>query len=77
MPASPTNRPCSFHYHLDSWAYIKSKDLQNPGNKREILCDDNLKAVFQGQCVGWVIGAGWREGEAHELWLTHHLTLNA
>ncbi|WBH16465.1 SWIB/MDM2 domain-containing protein [Sphingomonas radiodurans] len=28
------------------WAYIKSKDLQNPENKREILADDNLKKVF-------------------------------
>lgn len=29
-----------------SWSYIKDKDLQNPSNKREILCDDSLKAVF-------------------------------
>jgi chromatin remodeling complex protein RSC6 len=28
------------------WAYIKSKDLQNPENKREILADENLKKVF-------------------------------
>ncbi|MBJ6123218.1 MULTISPECIES: SWIB/MDM2 domain-containing protein [Sphingomonas] len=28
------------------WDYIKSKNLQNPENKREILADDNLKKVF-------------------------------
>jgi len=28
------------------WDYIKSKNLQNPENKREILADENLKKVF-------------------------------
>ncbi|MBB5715506.1 SWIB/MDM2 domain-containing protein [Sphingomonas aerophila] len=28
------------------WEYIKSNNLQNPENKREILADDNLKKVF-------------------------------
>ena len=28
------------------WDYIKSHDLQNPENRREILSDDNLKRVF-------------------------------
>jgi len=28
------------------WVYIKDGDLQNPDNKREILCDPRLKAVF-------------------------------
>ncbi len=28
------------------WVYIKKHDLQNPTNKREILADDKLKAVF-------------------------------
>ena len=31
------------------WAYIKAKDLQNPANKRNILADDKLKAVFGGK----------------------------
>ena len=31
------------------WDYIKSKDLQNPENRREILADDALKAVFDGK----------------------------
>ena len=28
------------------WAYIRKHDLQNPENRREILADDKLKAVF-------------------------------
>ncbi|KAL3939354.1 MAG: hypothetical protein SGBAC_005912 [Bacillariaceae sp.] len=31
------------------WVYIKQKELQNPENKREILCDDNLKAIMDGK----------------------------
>ena len=33
------------------WAYIKDNDLQNPANKREILCDGNLRAVFNADKV--------------------------
>jgi len=29
------------------WEYIKSNDLQNPSDKREILCDDKLRAVMK------------------------------
>jgi chromatin remodeling complex protein RSC6 len=28
------------------WDYIKQHNLQNPSNKRNILCDDALKAVM-------------------------------
>jgi chromatin remodeling complex protein RSC6 len=28
------------------WDYIKQRNLQNPANKRNILCDDALKAVM-------------------------------
>lgn len=28
------------------WDYIKDHGLQNPANKRNILCDDKLKAVM-------------------------------
>ncbi len=28
------------------WAYIKKHDLQDPKDRRFILCDDKLKAVF-------------------------------
>lgn len=31
------------------WEYIKKHDLQNPKNKRNILADDKLKAVFDGK----------------------------
>jgi upstream activation factor subunit UAF30 len=29
------------------WDYIKEKGLQNPDDKREILCDDNMKTIFK------------------------------
>ncbi|KAK9319894.1 SWIB/MDM2 domain-containing protein [Lipomyces orientalis] len=28
------------------WTYIKDNDLQNPEDKREILCDDKMRPVF-------------------------------
>ncbi|KAI0692090.1 SWIB/MDM2 domain-containing protein [Cytidiella melzeri] len=28
------------------WDYIKEKGLQNPNDKREILCDDRMKSIF-------------------------------
>ncbi|KAL1741344.1 SWIB/MDM2 domain-containing protein [Schizophyllum fasciatum] len=28
------------------WVYIKANELQNPNNKREIVCDDALRRVF-------------------------------
>lgn len=31
------------------WAYIKEHGLQNPANKRNILADDKLKAIFGGK----------------------------
>jgi chromatin remodeling complex protein RSC6 len=31
------------------WEYIKAKNLQNPQNKREILADDKLQAIFGGK----------------------------
>ncbi|KAI5344619.1 PREDICTED: upstream activation factor subunit [Prunus dulcis] len=31
------------------WAHIKLHNLQNPANKREIHCDDKLKAIFEGK----------------------------
>ena len=31
------------------WEYIKKNDLQNPKNKRNILADDKLKAIFSGK----------------------------
>ena len=31
------------------WEYIKKHDLQNPQNKRNILADEKLKAIFAGK----------------------------
>lgn len=31
------------------WVYIKAHNLQNPANKRNILADEKLKAVFGGK----------------------------
>ncbi len=31
------------------WEYIKAHNLQNPQNKRNILADDTLKAIFGGK----------------------------
>ena len=31
------------------WQYIKKYDLQNPQNKRNILADAKLKAIFGGK----------------------------
>ncbi|MGB1581773.1 MAG: SWIB/MDM2 domain-containing protein [Nevskiales bacterium] len=31
------------------WAYIKSNNLQDPANKRNINADDKLKPVFGGK----------------------------
>lgn len=28
------------------WDHIRAKNLQNPANKREILCDEKLKGIF-------------------------------
>ena len=33
------------------WAHIKRKGLQNPKNKREILADDKLRAIFGRDAV--------------------------
>ncbi|KAK1417479.1 hypothetical protein QVD17_26607 [Tagetes erecta] len=33
------------------WAYIKENDLQNPKNKRKILCDEMLQEVFRVKSI--------------------------
>ncbi|KAJ9561123.1 hypothetical protein OSB04_006283 [Centaurea solstitialis] len=41
------------------WAYIKEKDLQDPANKRVIICDDKLKKIFgERDHVGFLEIAG-------------------
>ena len=34
------------------WDYIKEKGLQNPTDKREILCDDKMKSIFGVDKIG-------------------------
>lgn len=33
------------------WAYIKEKDLQNPKNRRKILCDEMLHDIFRVKSI--------------------------
>ncbi|KAL8641544.1 MAG: hypothetical protein Q9228_001664 [Teloschistes exilis] len=58
------NRSGGFHVNLDLpgslsrpqtvkkiWEYVREHDLQDPGDKRWIRCDDALKAVFKSEKV--------------------------
>lgn len=33
------------------WEYVKARDLQNPKDKRQIMCDNAMRAVFKGDSV--------------------------
>ncbi|XP_068634191.1 uncharacterized protein [Aristolochia californica] len=33
------------------WAYIRKNNLQDPNNKRKIICNDELKLVFETDCT--------------------------
>lgn len=33
------------------WAYVKERDLQDPSDKRQIRCDDLLRAVFKSDRI--------------------------
>ncbi|KAK2992250.1 hypothetical protein RJ640_005737 [Escallonia rubra] len=33
------------------WQYIRKNNLQDPSNKRKIICDDALRAVFEIDCT--------------------------
>ncbi|EME80160.1 uncharacterized protein MYCFIDRAFT_56639 [Pseudocercospora fijiensis CIRAD86] len=33
------------------WEYVKERDLQNPKDKRQIMCDEKMQAVFKGESV--------------------------
>ncbi|GEO19234.1 SWIB/MDM2 domain-containing protein [Microvirga aerophila] len=44
--SSPLSRP---EVVSKVWEYIKGHQLQNPQNKREILADAKLKAIFGGK----------------------------
>ncbi|KAL6494684.1 hypothetical protein OROGR_031484 [Orobanche gracilis] len=41
------------------WAYIKQHNLQDPADKKVIICDEKLKKIFGGRdCVGFLDIAG-------------------
>ncbi|GFY90043.1 SWIB/MDM2 domain superfamily protein [Actinidia rufa] len=41
------------------WAYIKQQNLQDPENKKIIVCDEKLKKIFAGKDrVGFLEVAG-------------------
>jgi chromatin remodeling complex protein RSC6 len=40
------------------WSYIKGHQLQNPQNRKEIICDEKLKAVLGKDIVGFTELAG-------------------
>ncbi|XAR55731.1 hypothetical protein NMG60_11035915 [Bertholletia excelsa] len=41
------------------WAYIKEQNLQDPENKKVIICDEKLKSIFAGRDrVGFLEIAG-------------------
>ncbi|XP_060207844.1 protein TRI1-like [Lycium barbarum] len=44
-----TNEASRTHAVKKVWEYIRSHNLQNPANKREIHCDDKLKTIFDGK----------------------------
>lgn len=33
------------------WAYIRKNNLQDPNNKRKIICNDELRLVFETDCT--------------------------
>ncbi|XP_027172307.1 protein TRI1, partial [Coffea eugenioides] len=33
------------------WAYIRKNNLQDPNNKRKIICNDELRVVFETDCT--------------------------
>lgn len=34
------------------WDYIKEKGLQNPADRREIICDERMKLIFGMDKIG-------------------------
>ena len=33
------------------WAYVKERDLQDPSDKRQIRCDEPMRAVFKSDKI--------------------------
>lgn len=42
---------CLFQIVKQLWAYIRRNNLQDPSNKRKIICNDELRLVFEVDCT--------------------------
>lgn len=42
---------CFFQIVKQLWAYIRKNNLQDPSNKRKIICNDELRLVFETDCT--------------------------
>lgn len=47
---SPENQ-CGLQIVKQLWAYIRKNNLQDPNNKRKIICNDELRLVFETDCT--------------------------
>lgn len=47
-PSSQLSRPQTVK---KIWEYVKARDLQDPADKRQIRCDDAMRAVFKQDSV--------------------------
>lgn len=47
---SPENL-CGLQIVKQLWAYIRKNNLQDPNNKRKIICNDELRLVFETDCT--------------------------
>ncbi|KAL0328536.1 UNVERIFIED_CONTAM: Upstream activation factor subunit UAF30 [Sesamum calycinum] len=44
-------KKCSLQIVKQLWAYIRKNNLQDPNNKRKIICNDELRLVFETDCT--------------------------
>lgn len=44
-------RYCCIQIVKQLWAYIRKHNLQDPSNKRKIICNDELRLVFETDCT--------------------------
>lgn len=42
---------CCIQIVKQLWAYIRKHNLQDPSNKRKIICNDELRLVFETDCT--------------------------
>lgn len=46
-----TENQCGLQIVKQLWAYIRKNNLQDPNNKRKIICNDELRLVFETDCT--------------------------